>query len=351
MTGRLRDGDNSVTFGRCPASAQVTTFPPAQRGPNCTLPPVIYLLLHILGNTAFLLSVRLARQRQRQYLLIGATNYVTACVIATVALVQSGITPTWPALAFGAVQGFQYQTMFLLLFVMLGRSGVAVVVALLRLSVAIPTLASIVIWQEYPNIWQTLGLILAAIAVPLLGSARRTPETGVREAPQHPEGAPRHPIARRAGTVGFLALVLLLGGAGLLAAKSFAELSQEEQRPAYNFGTFATATALSALSWPLRHRFTKPLSQSGRYQSQAPHAARSALGIGIAIGITNIAQIELLLRALVQVSGTIAFPLTGAATQILTAGAGWLFWKEQLRGRAALGVTLGLLAAMLMNVP
>ena len=312
---------------------------------------MIYLLLHILGNTAFLLSVRLARQRQRQYLLIGATNYATAFVIATIVLVQSGIVPTWPALAFGAVQGFQYQTMFLLLFVMLSRSGVAVVVALLRLSVAIPTLASIVIWQEYPSIWQTLGLILAAVAVPLLGSARRPREAGVREEPHHPENTTRHPLVRRAGTVGFLALVLLLGGTGLLAAKSFAELSQEEQRPAYNFGTFATATALSVFSWPLRHRFTKPLSQHGQYQGQRPHAARSALALGIAIGITNIAQIELLLRALVQVSGTIAFPLTGAATQMLTAGAGWLFWKEPLHGRAAVGVACGLLAAMLMNVP
>ena len=311
---------------------------------------MIYLLLHILGNTAFLLSVRVARQRQRQYLLIGATNYATACVIATIVLVQSGIVPTWPALAFGAIQGFQYQTMFLLLFVMLSRSSVAVVVALLRLSVAIPTLASIVIWQEYPSIWQTLGLILAAVAIPLLGSARRPREVGAREEPRDPKAVPRRSLFRRAGTVGFLALVLLLGGAGLLAAKSFAELRQEEQRPAYNFGTFATATVLSALSWPLRHRFTKPLSQSGRYQSQAPHTATSALALGMAIGITNIAQIELLLRALVQVSGTIAFPLTGAATQILTAGAGWLIWKEPLRGRAAVGVACGLLAATLMNV-
>ena len=218
---------------------------------------MIYLFLHILGNTAFLLSVRLARQRQRQYLLIGTTNYATACVIATIVLAQSGIVPTWPALAFGAVQGFQYQTMFLLLFVMLSRSGVAVVVSLLRLSVAIPTIASIVIWQEYPNVWQTLGLILAAIAVPLLGSARRPREAGVGAERPDSEDTPRHPLVRRAGTVGFLALVLLLGGMGLLAAKSFAELRQEEQRPAYNFGTFATATALSALSWPLRHRFTQ----------------------------------------------------------------------------------------------
>ena len=312
---------------------------------------MIYLLLHILGNTAFLLSVRLARQRQRQYLLIGATNYATAFVIATIVLVQSGIVPTWPALAFGAVQGFQYQTMFLLLFVMLSRSGVAVVVALLRLSVAIPTVASIVIWQEYPSTWQTLGLILAAVAVPLLGSARRPREAGEREEPHHPENAPRHPLVRRAGTVGFLALVLLLGGTGLLAAKSFAELSQEEQRPAYNFGTFATATALSVFSWPLRHRFTKPLSQHGQYQGQRPHAARSALALGIAIGITNIAQIELLLRALVQVSGTIAFPLTTAVSTVLTAGAAWLIWKEPLHGRAAVGVACGLLAATLMNLP
>ncbi len=324
---------------------------PGQWWLHCKLPTVIYLLLHILGNTAFLLAVRLARQRQRQYLLIGATNYVTAFVLATMVLVQSAVVPTWPALALGAVQGLQYQTMFLLLFVMLSRSGVAVVVALLRLSVAIPTLASIVIWQEYPSIWQTLGLGLAAVALPLLGSARRVRAADAPAAPRRPGNAPRNPLARRAGTVAFVALVLLLGGMGLLAAKSFAELSQEEQRPAYNFGTFATATALSALSWPLRHRFTKPLSQRGQYQGQRPHAARSALALGIAIGITNIAQIELLLRALVQVSGTIAFPLTGAATQILTASAGWLFWKEPLRGRAAVGVACGLVAAMLMNVP
>ena len=311
---------------------------------------MIYLLLHILGNTAFLLAVRLARQRQRQYLLIGATNYATAFVLATIVLMQSAAAPTWPALALGAVQGLQYQTMFLLLFVMLSRSGVAVVVALLRLSVAVPTVASIVIWQEYPSIWQTLGLVLAAVALPLLGSARR-PRGAEPPTPRRTGNAPRHPLARRAGTVAFIALVLLLGGMGLLAAKTFAELGQEEQRPAYNFGTFATATALSAFSWPLRRRFIEPLSQRGQHQGHRPRAVRFALALGVATGITNIVQIELLLRALVQVSGTIAFPLTGAATQVLTAGAGWLFWKESLRGRAAVGVACGLVAATLMNVP
>ncbi|MAG35579.1 MAG: hypothetical protein CL878_04950 [Dehalococcoidia bacterium] len=310
---------------------------------------MIYLLLHILGNTVFLLAVRVARQR-RHYLLIGATNYVTAFVLATIVLVQSAVVPSWQALALGSVQGVQYQTMFLLLFVLLGRSGVAVVVALLRLSVAIPTVASIVIWQEYPSIWQGLGLVLAAIALPLLSAARRPRETGAQEEPSPAESASRNPLAVRAGTVAFVALVLLLGGMGLLAAKTFAEMRREEQRPAYNFGTFATATLLSAISWPLRHRFTKPLSQHQQRPSSQTRAVRIALALGVATGITNIAQIELLLRALVHVSGTIAFPLTAAATQVLTAGAGWLFWREPLRGRAAVGVAVGLVAAVLMNV-
>src|SRR5919199_4964190 len=136
---------------------------------------MVYLVLHIVGNAAFALLVKAARAPRFNYPVVGLSNYATAALVALVALAAAGL----PALdgraaLFGAVNGLQYQTTYLLMYVLIGMAGIAVTSSFLRLSVAVPVLASIVIWQEWPTPLQGAGLVLAGAALPLLsGSARR----------------------------------------------------------------------------------------------------------------------------------------------------------------------------------
>jgi drug/metabolite transporter (DMT)-like permease len=316
---------------------------------------MLLLLLHITGNAAFALLVRTARSHRFDYAAVGLTNYATAAVISATALALARPPSLDAAAAFwGTVNGLQYQTTYLLMYVLIGLAGIAVTTSFLRLSVAVPVLASIAIWQEWPRPAQALGLLLAAAALPLLGS------TAQRGALAAPSGAGhRHASPIAAGVL--IAATILISGSGQLAAKAFAELHRPEQRPVYVFAVYAAATLLSIVTWPWRARLQGPRAPGprstarGSGQRNRPFA-RGRLGragasvlLGTVIGAVNVGQIWVLLPALAQVPGVIAFPLAAAGGLTLTALGGRLLWREPLGGRTGAGIALAILAAALVN--
>jgi drug/metabolite transporter (DMT)-like permease len=312
---------------------------------------MVFLALHIVGNAAFLLLVRVARGRRFDYPLAGLTNYATAAVLAALALVWLGPpAPDLRAAAFGAANGAQYQVTFILMYALYGLVGVAVTSSLLRLSIVVPVLASIVLWGEWPTAAQGLGLLLAAAALPLLSAPPRG-----RRVPGGAPGGPRRPAVLALG-----AATLLISGIGLLAAKAFAELDRPEQRPVYVLAVYAVATALAAVAWPWRRRFREspapgkePFGAAGAappaLDAESGRSARS-LGLGALIGVVNIGQIWVLLPALAQVPGVLAFPLAAAGGLALATLGARILWHERLGRQAALGIGLAMVAAALANI-
>jgi drug/metabolite transporter (DMT)-like permease len=155
---------------------------------------------------------------------------------------------------------------------------------------------------------------------------------------------------------------LLVSGTGLLAAKAFAELDRPEQRPVYVLAVYAVATALAALAWPWRSRFrdggtpasgpfgdAEPAETKGEATGHSGRGARS-LALGALIGVVNIGQIWVLLPALAQVPGVLAFPLSAAGGLALATLGARLLWHERVGRQAALGIGLALLAAVLANI-
>jgi drug/metabolite transporter (DMT)-like permease len=317
---------------------------------------MVFLALHIAGNAAFLLLVRVARGRRFDYPLAGLTNYATAALLAALALVWLGPPAPDPrAAAFGAANGAQYQVTFILMYALYGLLGVAVTSSLLRLSIVVPVLASIVLWGEWPTAAQGLGLLLAAAALPLLSAPPRgraviAGEPGAPGAP----GAPRRPAVLALG-----AATLLISGIGLLAAKAFAELDRPEQRPVYVLAVYAVATALAGAAWPWRRRFRErpgagkpPFGAAGAAPPPDADSGRGArsLALGALIGVVNIGQIWALLPALAQVPGVLAFPLSAAGGLALATLGARVLWHERLGRQAALGIGLAMLAAALANI-
>ena len=211
-------------------------------------------------------------------------------------------------------------------------------------------LASVFLWGEWPTAAEGAGLLLAACALPLLSAqragsrplpnprpARRPPRSAPLPAPRSataPPPAPRpspflaapagnsrdSPGARR---LALASLTVLVSGAGLLAAKAFAES-----------GTTGTATGLCpvhlcrgdapgvpGLAWRARFRQPLPglragdgggtLSRPGRGEGIGRRLRGPSLALGIVVGTVNIAQIWALLAALVEVPGVLAFPALG----------------------------------------
>ena len=71
--------------------------------------------------------------------------------------------------------------------------------------------------------------------------------------------------------------------------------------------------------------------------------------LGVVIGLVNLGQIWVLLPALAQLPGVIAFPVAAAGGLSLAALGGWLFWREPLGGRTGAGILLAVAAAALAN--
>ena len=280
-----------------------------------TLRPVGFLALQIIGNSAFTLFVKVARQRKFDYLLFGATNYLVAALIALALYLLSGVAASPTTIVLGAINGAQYQIVFLLMYALLSMTGVAIMTSFLRLSIFIPTLASILVWHELPSALQAVGLALIAVALPLLGAAAQ-------------RGAPAGWHSWRPALL--IVATLLISGAGLLAAKAFAELHLEAQRPAYLLSAYATASLLSALTWPLRPYL-------GRGETEVDGAPLwPAVALGILTGLCNVGQLAALLRGLATVPGIIAFPVTAAGSLLPVIVVGRLTWRERLAGLLSL---------------
>jgi len=284
-----------------------------------------YLALQILGNAIFTSLVKVGRTRKLDYLLFGGVNYLVAALVAAAAVLVFGTQASWEAILFGAVNGACYQVTFLLMYALLSMTGVAIMSSFLRLAVFMPTIASIAIWHEWPTPVQAAGLLLTAVALPLLGaSAQRTAPAEWRS---------WRPLL-------LITATLLSTGLGLLASKAFAELHLEAQRPVYLFATFGIATVFSACAFPLRARLRIPAG---------PTAAAPAVVLGILAGLCNIGQLATFLKGLATLPGIIAFPVSAAGGLLAVTIAGRLIWKERFAGAAVAGIVLALVSVALVN--
>jgi drug/metabolite transporter (DMT)-like permease len=292
---------------------------------------MLLLVAHLVGNAAFTLLVRYARGPRFDYAMVGATNYATGALLGLAVFAASATgPPAWGSLIAGAVNGAQYQFTFLFMHALIGIGGIAVATSVLRLAAAVPVVASMLVWHEPVSSFQAGGLLLAAIALPLLAGVNPA------ERARHHGGAHPGPL-RVAVTVG---ATLLVTGAGLLAAKVFAELNSPGDRPAYVAAAYATATILSALTWRRQPRGEGRHTSAGRAKS---------IGLGVVTGAVNFGQLSAFLPALATVPGVIAFPVAAAGGLICTVAGGWVLFRERPTIRHAAGLGLAVGAATLMN--
>ncbi|HEV2122215.1 MAG TPA: hypothetical protein VGW38_05510 [Chloroflexota bacterium] len=297
---------------------------------------MLFLILHIAGNAAFLLLVRLGRSARFDYYTVGVANYATAALLSIPLLLAADL-PTYSLVAavLGAVNGFQYLSTYFFMYVLIGLAGIAITSGFLRLSVAVPVFASMLIWHEWPSPLQAVGLVLAGFALPLMGS---------RSKHRRVAGKALEVEQSAVSIAALIATTILISGSGLLAAKAFTELQQPEQRPLYTAAVYTTATLLGLAAWPWRHRFRPPPSLIIHHSSLT-----TSLGLGALVGVVNIGQLLALLPALSLVPGVIAFPLSSAGGLALATLGAWIFWREPLGGRTGAGIVLAIAAAALVN--
>lgn len=290
---------------------------------------MIFLALHVLLNTVFALSTRVAQAGRYDYFFIATVNYLLAAVVATVWV---GLSGSWgidqATLIFGVIQGVQYAGTMVGVYWLLMRSGVGVTFILLRLSVVIPAMVSVAVFGERPGPIAIIGLTLLLVSIPLLAGSR-TVVRGSRSRWYWPS------------IIGLLAFT----GVGIAASKAFNELSEPDRAPMFVCVAFVASVPVAIGIYALRHRLQPDLPPNvGLFSTSRP------LLIGAVMGTANVVQLTFLVAALDVLPGTVVFPIQTSASMLLTTAAGMLYWRERHGRTAAVGVLTAVMGMGLVNI-
>jgi len=281
---------------------------------------MIFLIANIFLISAFGLLLKHSGRRGRNLLAVGAVNYIVAAILSIFSVVSGrDFQVSTPTMIFGTMNGVTYIVSFFLILYAMNARGIAVSMAIVRVSVVIPVLFSIVYWQEIPNRWQVIGIILACISLPLLSTRQRSNQPG-------------QSVAKWLGLV--IATLFLFSGGSQIAMKSFNELSPASEKPVYLLFLFGTTAVVSV--WLLLWKRIVPSFGDIVY--------------GVLIGSSNILGSGALIFALEKLPGMIVFPISASAGLLFTVVIAVSLLGEKLEKRTVVGMVTTIIALVFINL-
>lgn len=280
---------------------------------------MLNLVLCIIFASVFTLCIKWVQvRRQEDIIVVGAIGYIVAmvCSLPEYLQYQSAGDPrnAWYC---GILMGSCYFVAFFFVIHTIRSVGVSSTTVISVLSILLPIACGTLIWNEHPNAYQFVGIIVALSALVLVGGQRE------------PIAIPGPSWKRLSVMVVFF----LLAGLARLAQAAFKHTSLPDQRPAYLFSAFLI-TAIPSLGILLvrRLRFTP-----------------TEFGIGTLMGLANVLQTHFILQSLQQFEGFLVFPVTSAGALIFTTVVATRMLGERLRHRTYVGISLTVVALVLLN--
>jgi drug/metabolite transporter (DMT)-like permease len=217
---------------------------------------------------------------------------------------------------------------FILLFFLLGHTtqklGVAVATVSAKLSLVIPFLFSLLLYQEEAGVFKWIGICIAIIAVALITGKKST-------------GIPNDPL-RNAGI--FLPILLFLGF-GLW--DTLVKYIEQAYLTSANQNTFLITAFGAAAIFGTVYLLFQFLNGKDR-----PHIP--SLLMGIAIGVPNYFSIWLLIRVLQQYreSSSTVIPVNNVGVVLFSTMMTAVLFKEKLSPKNRLGILMSVIAILLM---
>ena len=252
-------------------------------------------------------------------MVVAAVNYLLASPLCfALSFVSGGLSLSWSTLFWGGVQGIAFIGSYYLICASMALRGMAIATAILRLSVVIPVVTSILYWGEIPSGYQVWGLLACLVALPLICS----------------RGASGH-VARlgRRGILVLGALFLGIGVAGI-ASKAFVESDVPDARTTF-MGVLYGVAALGALA-----------------SFGFPAWRKTWVGMwdGIKMGLVNVASILAYLLALEQLDGVVVFPVQAVGGLMVNTLFAAVVWNERFVRLTLVGMGVAAVGLVLVNV-
>ncbi|RKU37493.1 hypothetical protein C6496_10445 [Candidatus Poribacteria bacterium] len=287
---------------------------------------MLFLALNIILLSGFGLFLKHAKDNQQRLNPIGFINYLCAFFISIWVLSQEqDFEFSKLTFALGISNGVTYAAGFELFTLGIRLSGIVVTAALVRLSIVIPIVVSMLFWKEIPNLWQTIGLLLTFVAIPLLSQREKEPTY---------KFTPDRPAVGQGLGFAVALTILVITGISRLTMKAFNEMCPIDEKSLYMSLLFGVATVIY-LGVCL-------------YQRTWPNWWEVAYGT--LIGVCNVGGSWALLIALDHVSALIAFPMSSSGGVLFTMFVGMVFLHERLSRTSLIGALFAAIALIFVNL-
>lgn len=282
---------------------------------------MIYLLLSVLSSTAIFVLFKLFNKYNVDTLQAIVFNYITACSCGILLYnkpinIDSFISENWFYAALGL--GFLFISIFNVMALTAQKNGLSVASVASKMSVIIPILFSIIVYNESIGFQKVLGIILALLAVYL---------TSIK---------PKSNVVLTKAI--YLPIILFLGS-GVIDT-SVNHFAPKGNLPLFLSIIFACAGVIGLVSVSVKAIKTK--------QKFNP----KSIPFGIALGIVNYSSMYFLLKAL-RVDGyesSAIFTINNVAIVAVSCLTGLLLFKEVISSKNWIGIGLALISIILVTL-
>jgi len=246
-------------------------------------------------------------------------NYLTASVIALgFILYQGGFHFSVNAILFSMFLGVLFAETFVIYSKAISFAGTALATVSARLSIIIPVLFSIILFDEKPNIKMISGFVLVLITLYFFYLSLKN-----------------HGSVANSGKKYFYLFLLLVGiGAVDLSMKIFEQNFDKAEKGTFVFQIFFFAFV---------YTFVRILFGKIKFDKQT-------YAIGLVLGFPNVLTIHFLLLALSALPAIVVFPIQNIGVIVLTAVAAYIFWKEQINLYGKIALAVGIAAILLLKL-
>ncbi len=279
---------------------------------------MLHLILAVASSAMVSVTMRFSESKVKNGTAMLSVNYLMCLALAWFDGGCPGPIPDAPGLgltlALGGINGLLYLAGFVLLQRSIHKNGVVLSSTFMKLGLLVSILIAVVFFGELPTVPQLLGFLIAVGAIVLINY---------------------RPTGEKAGNI--LGLLALMGANGLAdgMSKCFEALGNEALSGHFLLYTFAAAfLCCLTLAWSRRQ------ARPGKWE----------LAFGALIGIPNFYSAKFLLGALQAIPAVIVYPAANVGTILTVTLAGVLLFREKLRARQWLALTLILIALALLNL-
>lgn len=277
------------------------------------------LLMTVICSSSIALIIKQNNEKKGSPLLLLAGNYLVASIVSGILFfTQERIQFSFSTFLFGAGMGGLFLFSFFAFTAAVEAAGTALATVSSRISVVVPVIFSIILFNEIPTLFHLTGIIFSIITIILFYFSLKTMKERILSGKDY-----------------FFLFIVLIGiGLGDFGLKVFQNLSDGKEEPFFLFMIFSFAFIYTVIVIKIQKiKFIKS----------------SALRGGL-LGIPNIFSSYFLLGALGELPGIIVYPAANIGIILLTTFGAWLIWKENINRFGKLALLSGLIAILFLSL-